>query len=384
MGDTVPVDLTSLEDNDGSQLDRQSPDVAVADQAMDVDQTTIMEQANGLADSPEGPTVGRSSSSHAISEAEEEPEEATEVTRARLASKSMQTTLDTSGASWSLNRARTTSTGTSAKKDLKKTSSRGGNNLSQMALRLRKFAAGAEKRPEDEEADMVLDGADLDEQEEAMEEATTETEKFVEHEHEHDVETEREGEAGSVEADIIDLEEPSSSTSLSRPDHSATDSSFATAIEEPVTAVEYATLEIDSHRTFRDKVVDLAGGREVTMSFDLDAIKSRWHRPPANTAELDRATSVPLSRHDELEGAAVTGDAHVAEETLTRMVSQDDFAEMEVLGQFNLGFIVARRRGCGVAKGKATGDVIHDDLFIIDQHASDEVSALSLFSSDRA
>ncbi len=30
---------------------------------------------------------------------------------------------------------------------------------------------------------------------------------------------------------------------------------------------------------------------------------------------------------------------------------------MEVLGQFNLGFIIAR---------------LHDDLFIIDQHASDE------------
>lgn len=39
------------------------------------------------------------------------------------------------------------------------------------------------------------------------------------------------------------------------------------------------------------------------------------------------------------------------------MVSKRDFEEMEVVGQFNLGFIVARLR---------------TDLFIIDQHASDE------------
>ena len=52
---------------------------------------------------------------------------------------------------------------------------------------------------------------------------------------------------------------------------------------------------------------------------------------------------------------------------------------MQVVGQFNLGFIIARRRtqASASAKGKekATEDDnedLQDDLFIIDQHASDE------------
>ncbi|KAJ3041859.1 ATP-binding mismatch repair protein [Rhizophlyctis rosea] len=44
----------------------------------------------------------------------------------------------------------------------------------------------------------------------------------------------------------------------------------------------------------------------------------------------------------------------LAVEELNRNVTKDDFEKMEVLGQFNLGFIIAR---------------LGDDLFIIDQHA---------------
>lgn len=49
------------------------------------------------------------------------------------------------------------------------------------------------------------------------------------------------------------------------------------------------------------------------------------------------------------------------ERYLTLTVKKSDFEEMEVVGQFNLGFIIVVRH----AKGKY-------DLFIIDQHASDE------------
>ncbi|RIB13181.1 MutL C terminal dimerization domain-containing protein, partial [Gigaspora rosea] len=50
-----------------------------------------------------------------------------------------------------------------------------------------------------------------------------------------------------------------------------------------------------------------------------------------------------------------------AEQELNRVIKKDDFAMMEIVGQFNLGFIIAKLykdEGC--------------DLFIIDQHASDE------------
>lgn len=46
-----------------------------------------------------------------------------------------------------------------------------------------------------------------------------------------------------------------------------------------------------------------------------------------------------------------------AEEELSREIKKSSFGQMEIIGQFNLGFIVVR---------------LEDDLFIIDQHASDE------------
>lgn len=46
------------------------------------------------------------------------------------------------------------------------------------------------------------------------------------------------------------------------------------------------------------------------------------------------------------------------EEELTREICKDSFKQMSVVGQFNLGFIITR---------------LEDDLFIIDQHATDEI-----------
>ncbi|GIC85463.1 ATP-binding mismatch repair protein PMS1 [Aspergillus udagawae] len=67
------------------------------------------------------------------------------------------------------------------------------------------------------------------------------------------------------------------------------------------------------------------------------------------------------SQEDTATAAAVT-----AEERLSLTVSKDDFARMRIIGQFNLGFILATRSSDdGSAESR-------DELFIIDQHASDE------------
>ncbi|MPC07963.1 Mismatch repair endonuclease PMS2 [Portunus trituberculatus] len=50
-------------------------------------------------------------------------------------------------------------------------------------------------------------------------------------------------------------------------------------------------------------------------------------------------------------------DNTAAEEELRKEISKDMFGEMEILGQFNLGFIITR---------------LGQDLFIVDQHATDE------------
>ena len=59
--------------------------------------------------------------------------------------------------------------------------------------------------------------------------------------------------------------------------------------------------------------------------------------------------------------ASLKGDQKKAEEELNKKISKTDFCKMSVIGQFNLGFIIVK-----LARGSQT------DLFIIDQHASDE------------
>lgn len=64
-----------------------------------------------------------------------------------------------------------------------------------------------------------------------------------------------------------------------------------------------------------------------------------------------------------------------AEERLSLTVSKSDFARMRIIGQFNLGFILASRPQSASGEKKASarsGERASDELFIIDQHASDE------------
>ncbi|RDL35741.1 uncharacterized protein BP5553_06353 [Venustampulla echinocandica] len=85
-----------------------------------------------------------------------------------------------------------------------------------------------------------------------------------------------------------------------------------------------------------------------------------------------RSLSQILSSYDEstapnTETEALDSDN--AEEKLSLTISKPDFAKMRVIGQFNLGFILATRAS---EKKQQGGAVRADDLFIIDQHASDE------------
>ncbi|KAF4636398.1 hypothetical protein G7Y89_g1687 [Cudoniella acicularis] len=62
-------------------------------------------------------------------------------------------------------------------------------------------------------------------------------------------------------------------------------------------------------------------------------------------------------------------DSEKAEEKLSLTISKTDFAKMKIIGQFNLGFILATR---AAESEPADGETRADNLFIIDQHASDE------------
>ncbi|EEQ92458.2 DNA mismatch repair protein PMS2 [Blastomyces dermatitidis ER-3] len=66
------------------------------------------------------------------------------------------------------------------------------------------------------------------------------------------------------------------------------------------------------------------------------------------------------------------GEPESAETQLSLSVSKEDFAKMRIIGQFNLGFIIATRpRGDSNNPSTLPGHK-HDEVFIIDQHASDE------------
>ncbi|OJA16679.1 hypothetical protein AZE42_12690 [Rhizopogon vesiculosus] len=114
----------------------------------------------------------------------------------------------------------------------------------------------------------------------------------------------------------------------------------------------------------------------ITLCCDLDKICHAWvHLEQAKvkptTPGLSSTTSATQIRdHDALDAANIenTEDNAKASAALSCLISKTDFNKMQVVRQFNLGFIVTRWRKC--KEGEETG---LDDLFIIDQHVADEM-----------
>ncbi|KAJ4542976.1 ATP-binding mismatch repair protein [Exophiala dermatitidis] len=111
----------------------------------------------------------------------------------------------------------------------------------------------------------------------------------------------------------------------------------------------------------------LSGGRNkdsttnlfATVDFSISSIAEQMRTSLNHIGEESAAQEIPA-----------TNDDADPETQLSLTVSKADFARMDIVGQFNLGFILAVRpaqRSChdGEQKGR-------DELFIIDQHASDE------------
>lgn len=106
-------------------------------------------------------------------------------------------------------------------------------------------------------------------------------------------------------------------------------------------------------KTSSSKQADVSGifrdRKEMTVNFSLDKLKSK-----AKTlqSEITGAVEARLFR------AKIAPDSNsTAEKELRKNINKDMFKRMEVLGQFNLGFIIVK---------------LDNDLFIVDQHASDE------------
>ncbi|XP_046563107.1 mismatch repair endonuclease PMS2-like [Haliotis rubra] len=93
--------------------------------------------------------------------------------------------------------------------------------------------------------------------------------------------------------------------------------------------------------------------RERRLPFSFSAFKAR--KQALNETSHDGNGDTDFSRS--FRAKISPQDNRSAEEELQREITKDMFGKMEIIGQFNLGFILAKHG---------------EDLFIVDQHATDE------------
>lgn len=129
-------------------------------------------------------------------------------------------------------------------------------------------------------------------------------------------------------------------------------------------AEEKAVLPQENNVHRANKMNKGAAHRDSTVNL-ISAINGSLSRVQSQMEKLQGS----LQSHAE-EATKPESDAEpalsqeTAEERLSLTVTKDDFARMRIIGQFNLGFIIATRPSDGLSS--------KDELFIIDQHASDE------------
>ncbi|XP_065663477.1 mismatch repair endonuclease PMS2 [Hydra vulgaris] len=115
-----------------------------------------------------------------------------------------------------------------------------------------------------------------------------------------------------------------------------------TLVNESVNADDILDISV-----IENKYIKKVDQDKIVATFDFSILKEYYQRHTfceQNTSTLFHAKINP-------------SDNSAAEEELTKHVSKDMFAKMEIIGQFNLGFIITK---------------YEENLFIIDQHATDE------------
>jgi DNA mismatch repair protein PMS2 len=116
------------------------------------------------------------------------------------------------------------------------------------------------------------------------------------------------------------------------------------------------------------KLLRRSGHKDSTTQL-LQVIRCSIDRIEMQIQKVEELVHRSRRAESRIEPDAFTEDDS-AEERLSLTVCKEDFSRMQIVGQFNLGFILAFRPRKATPSGCAiTSD---DELFIIDQHASDE------------
>lgn len=103
------------------------------------------------------------------------------------------------------------------------------------------------------------------------------------------------------------------------------------------------------------------GEQNLKLAFDIEKIRAKRIAREQQRLSLDASKEERASADAELlkEASLHNQDNVAATNALIRRFDKSEFANVEIVGQFNLGFII-------VVRDKT-------DLFIVDQHASDEI-----------
>ena len=111
-----------------------------------------------------------------------------------------------------------------------------------------------------------------------------------------------------------------------------------------------------------------ADADDVVLSVDVARIGSRWQSAQSSRKTTNGEVLQKLVAGDRRAGLENKNEEEAAA-ALSRVIDKEDFKTMLPIGQFNKGFIIARRQR---SSGGSSQTCVMDDLFIVDQHASDE------------
>ncbi|KAL8968446.1 MAG: hypothetical protein Q9183_002455 [Haloplaca sp. 2 TL-2023] len=111
------------------------------------------------------------------------------------------------------------------------------------------------------------------------------------------------------------------------------------------------------------KIMHARGSRESTTQL-LQTLNTSVSAIEAQLTNFERDLQSSLDNMEKSNSPSAVDLEEGAEQKLSLTISKSDFSRMNIIGQFNLGFILASR--------PSTSSSTDEELFIIDQHASDE------------